>query len=89
MMDIEKPPYPAIPMPPAPPHAPPPAPAPEGQTNSDIFVLRMTSDNRPFFPARWRMTAMHVRSGERRLVSTYDDLNAFIEEARRIRVTAD
>ena len=49
----------------------------------DVFVIRMSSDNRPFLPARWRATVLYVRTGERRLVSSYDDLCSFIEEARR------
>jgi hypothetical protein len=57
-------------------------------SQGDIFVIRMTSDHRPFLPARWRATVLHVRSGERRLVSSYDDLNAFIEEGRRLRTSA-
>lgn len=49
----------------------------------ESFVVRISAAGPHDVPARWRATVVHVASGERRYVSSYDELCGFIESRRR------
>jgi len=49
---------------------------------AQIFVVRV-AHNEPYLPEdHWNATIVHVSSGERRTIVSYDDLRGFIEERR-------
>jgi hypothetical protein len=49
----------------------------------DSFVIRIQRADPGASREHWRATVVHVASGERRYVTTYADLCAFIEARRR------
>jgi hypothetical protein len=54
------------------------------------FVVRVLHDRRGGYEAaRWRAIVVDVRSGERRAITSYDELAVFIEERRHPEVTRD
>jgi hypothetical protein len=49
---------------------------------AQIFVVRV-AHNEPYLPDdHWSATIVHVASGARRTIVSYDDLRGFIEERR-------
>ena len=49
----------------------------------ESFVVRISVENARDPTGRWRATIVHVSSGERRYVNSYDELCGFIEARRR------
>jgi hypothetical protein len=50
---------------------------------AQVFVVRVTAHEPHLADQRWSATIVHVASGERRAIATYDDLCGFIEQRRR------
>lgn len=57
----------------------------EKRVHDESFVIRVSDARRSMAPDAWRATVVHVASGERRYVTGYADLCAFIEDVRRRR----
>jgi hypothetical protein len=53
------------------------------RTSEESFVIRIGTDEPRPAPHRWLATIVHVATGERRYVRSYDELWAFIESRRR------
>jgi hypothetical protein len=61
-----------------------------GPAGTQTFVVRVVRDApKDLHIKRWRAIVIDVRSGERRAVTSYAELAAFIEERRRPEVTRD
>jgi hypothetical protein len=57
--------------------------------HDESFVVRVTDVKHTLSPDSWRATIVHVATGERRYVTGYPDLCAFIESVRRRRRTPE
>jgi hypothetical protein len=55
------------------------------ERSAQTFVVRINHQE-PYLPdVRWSATVIHVASGDRRTVASYEELCGFIEERRRER----